>query len=527
MKRVFLLLILLCSMGMVVGQVLPQYAVKPLLQTIRVQTAPYNSSCPYYNYGDSVSSEPCVVGCVATALEQLLSYYRYPECLMDSLAGWETEHYSIATVPAGSRIDWEDVADLSLWCGMMVRMNYGPTSSAAGLWRAEESLRRVFGYKTVHVLDRSMYSFDSWHRILQNELMAGRPVAYVGYNNMLSGHAFNIDGVNEDGLYHCNWGEGEKDNGYFTLEQLCQKQPHWDETDWGRMFGYNANEYMLLLHPDSVTDVLLPDTLADFAHAVRVDEIAFRREITARDYVLTDVTLTNMTADTLFHTYELIVNLPTDTNIVEQCKEVCLSSVKLMPYERRTQVVAGRYDMPVGEAVVRITFDGEEFPMAKEVQIHSTKVDVLSVKELSVEYPERTTASIQLQITNTASEGTSGKLVYCRLYEEGEEKSISTDYRVMNLDAQTSMIDTITFHRLKPGKSYQLNVGDWSRPITVVHFSVPMEQTGIEDVIIDDLNEINNCQQWYDMSGKRTLRPEKGLYIKNGKKVYYEGRRDN
>jgi hypothetical protein len=54
-----------------------------------------------------------------------------------------------------------------------------------------------------------------------------------------------------------------------------------------------------------------------------------------------------------------------------------------------------------------------------------------------------------------------------------------------------------------------------------------MEQTGIEDVIMDDLNEINNCYLWYDMSGKRIARPEKGLYIKNGKKVYYEGRRDN
>ena len=527
MKRAFFLLIILFSVGFAMGQVRPSYAVEPLLQTIRVQTAPYNRSCPYYNYGDSISSEPCLVGCVATALEQLLSYYRYPECLMDSLPGWETEHYAISTVPAGSKIDWDDVADLSLWCGMMVRMNYGPTSSAAGLWRAEEPLRQVFGYKTVHVLDRSMYSFDSWHRILQNELMAGRPVAYVGYNNMLSGHAFNIDGVNEDGLYHCNWGEGEGDNGYFTLEQLCQKQPHWDETDWGRMFGYHANEYMLLLHPDSVTDVLLLDTLEDFAHAVRVEDITFRRDITARDYVLTDVILTNLTADTLYHTYELILNLPSDTNIVEQCQEVCLSSVKLMPYETRTQMVAGRYNMHMGEAVVRLTFDGEEFPFAKEVQIHSPQVDEISIKELSVEFTEKGRASIHLQTTNTASEGTSGKIVYCRLYEEGEDKSSSIDYRILNLDAQTSVIDTLNFHRLTPGKSYKLNVGNWSKPICVVNFTIPHEQTDIEQVISDDINKKNNHDEWYDLSGRRTRHPHNGLYIKNGKKLYYEGRRDN
>ena len=49
----------------------------------------------------------------------------------------------------------------------------------------------------------------------------------------------------------------------------------------------------------------------------------------------------------------------------------------------------------------------------------------------------------------------------------------------------------------------------------------------VKDVIMDDLNDINNCHKWDDMSGKRIARPEKGLYIKNGKKVYYEGRRDN
>ena len=359
MKHIFAILFLVLAMG-VSAQPMPECAVEPLLSTIRVQTAPYNRSCPYYNYGDSVSSQPCLVGCVATAIEQLLSYYRYPDALLDSIPGWKTDNYSLETVPSGSVIDWDDVADLSLWCGMIVQMKYGPTASAAGLWRAEEPLKQVFGYKTVKVLDRSLYGFDSWHRILQNELMAGRPVAYVGYNNTLSGHAFNIDGVDENGLYHCNWGEGEHQNGYFSLEHLCQMQPHWDATDWGRMVGYHANEYMLLLHPDSVEDVLQPDTLLDFAHAVRVEDVSFRREITSRDYVLTDVTLTNLSDDTLYHTYEVILNSPSDTSLLEQCREVALSSVKLMPREIRTQAVACRFPVTEGEWIVGVTFDGLE-----------------------------------------------------------------------------------------------------------------------------------------------------------------------
>ena len=80
------------------------------------------------------------MGCVATAIEQLLSYYRYPDALLDSIPGWETENYSLVTVPSGSKIDWDDVADLSLWCGMIVQMKYSPSASASGLWKAEERL---------------------------------------------------------------------------------------------------------------------------------------------------------------------------------------------------------------------------------------------------------------------------------------------------------------------------------------------------------------------------------------------------
>ena len=31
----------------------------------------------------------------------------------------------------------------------------------------------------------------------------------------------------------------------------------------------------------------------------------------------------------------------------------------------------------------------------------------------------------------------------------------------------------------------------------------------------------------YDIKGRTVLRPENGIYIKNGKKVYYESRRNN
>lgn len=525
MKHIFGLIILFSLSLCCFAQPKPLRSVEPLLNTVRVQSAPFNNSCPYYNYGDSISSERCLVGCVATSIEQLLSYYRYPERLQDSIAGWETKNYSLATVPAGSVIDWEDVADLSLWCGMIVQMKYGVDASASGLWKAEEPLRRVFGYKMLKVLDRSMYSFDAWHRILQNELMAGRPVAYVGYTNLMNGHAFNIDGVDENGLYHCNWGEGEGYDGYYSLEHLCKYQPWWDETEWGRMMGFSANEYMLVLHPDSVEDFLELDTLKDFAHAVKVENIEFKTPVYNSGHVLTDVTLTNTTADTLFHAYEIIINSPSDTSLLEQCKEVALSSVKLMPYETHTQTIVGKYHVPIGEKVVSLTFDGVEVPYSKSVQVVGTEVDKLSFQNIAIEFPEDSTAHISLRMHNSASSGAYGRLLYCRLYPQGSDVSVSMDYRITSVPAGQSRIDTLYFHRLEPGVTYNLHIGGWSSTMHQLSFTMPDSSTYIETT--PGGAHLVKHTPLYDIKGRTVLRPENGIYIKNGKKVYYESRRNN
>ena len=68
-------------------------AVEPLLTTVRHQKAPYNNDCPYYLYSDStLSTTRCVVGCVATAMEQILTYYRREYVLQDTLHGWSNAH---------------------------------------------------------------------------------------------------------------------------------------------------------------------------------------------------------------------------------------------------------------------------------------------------------------------------------------------------------------------------------------------------------------------------------------------------
>lgn len=56
-------------------------------------------------------------------------------------------------------------------------------------------------------------------KILVDELQAGRPVLYEGFNNK-AGHAFLCDGYDGDGLFHFNWGWGGSSDGYYALSAM-------------------------------------------------------------------------------------------------------------------------------------------------------------------------------------------------------------------------------------------------------------------------------------------------------------------
>ena len=56
---------------------------------------------------------------------------------------------------------------------------------------------------------------------MKSELCASRPVLYAGYSTKGGGHEFVIDGYDEKGMFHVNWGWDGRDNGYFQLATLA------------------------------------------------------------------------------------------------------------------------------------------------------------------------------------------------------------------------------------------------------------------------------------------------------------------
>ena len=197
--------------------------IAPLLGNIAWdQGAPWNAQCPNQYY----------VGCMATAMAQIIYYHRYPEHGSDSHSyTWngrtlsvdfaaQTYDYDLmfdrytASTTAEQRAE---VAKLSYHCGVAVDMGYGADGSGAYDFMVIPAMTKYFGYNPeAAILDRTAFTLDDWNARLMAELEGQRPILFCGQSSS-GGHAFVLDGINASGLYHVNWGWSGSYNGYFDV----------------------------------------------------------------------------------------------------------------------------------------------------------------------------------------------------------------------------------------------------------------------------------------------------------------------
>ena len=211
-----------------------QPKIDPLLGDIAWnQETPYNKMCPKYE-----GSELSVTGCVATAMAQVMMYYKYPKELKADIPAYTTatNKLKVNAISKGEEYDWGNmlptyteeeynttqanaVAKLMFHCGAAVQMDYGDSSGA--LLRPED-MSTYFGYDAdlLQEVYRSVYTLAEWKKILDRELEAKRPIIYGGVASNEDGHQFVCDGSDGEGLYHINWGWSGDSDGYFDITLL-------------------------------------------------------------------------------------------------------------------------------------------------------------------------------------------------------------------------------------------------------------------------------------------------------------------
>lgn len=473
--------------------------IPPIVQSVRSQGEPFNNACPYYIYDDGmVSQERSLVGCVATSAEQVVSHYAYPPALLDSIAGFTTRnHGTIATIPAGTELDFDNildiydegsytddeaeaVANLSYYLGVACRMNWAVGASGAQVERLVEPLKRAFGYKYVRYLCSYNYSPRQWIRLLLTELAAGRPIVYAGYSSSGGGHAFVIDGVNRRGEFHCSWGFGGHNDGYFDLSVLNNNENPLDPTLEGAVEGYGHMQEALFMHPDSVSYVT-DDTLAT-GHRVEVDTVMFNRAPDTNMYTVAQVKVRNLADTEVFAPVELFtytqvdsLNMPVDLDYLGVVDAI-------LPAHADTTLLAYVRFAEVGERLLGIA-------LADTICLpyDSLVVQRASQPRLAYELTDSTVfanaATFVLSVENTSSLYWSGRMVTYSLFEGPytEQENDLRHYTVLNLPPSAATSTQVTFSRLKSDTDYTFVVRNPWQPVMQVEFHTPL-YTAIQDV---------------------------------------------
>jgi len=221
------------------------------------QSAPYNGMCPF------IKQTQTVTGCVATAMAQIMRYYKYPnqgKGTVASYLSYNTDSTATITIPSKnlsqSNYNWSimtptypnavyngndpaqyAVALLMYDCGISAYMQYDIPANGSGAndWDAGNALINNFSYsKGLTYKQRMYYSNTEWETLLKAEIDAGRPVFYAGTDSIQNaGHAFVCDGYDGNN-FHFNWGWNGSLNGFFPSTAL-------------NVSGYKFNYYQEIL----------------------------------------------------------------------------------------------------------------------------------------------------------------------------------------------------------------------------------------------------------------------------------------
>ena len=207
--------------------------------------------CNAYNYfvtetnnSCTCSDKHCLTGCVATAMAQIMNYWKHPvyhPFYGPNQFDWCNMPDRLRTNSANYEKERNAVAWLMRKCGSKVYMDYcidRKCSSGAYISDAEGAFEDDFQYSSDADFQRKFWhDDDTWIGRIKNNLNHEWPVLYGGGE-----HAFVCDGYRSDNSFHFNWGwNGRWNDTWLTVNNISVGGSNFTSRQQAVFFIYPAN----------------------------------------------------------------------------------------------------------------------------------------------------------------------------------------------------------------------------------------------------------------------------------------------
>lgn len=222
------------------GRLIPRHArgTGYFCQTQWDQSYPYNCCCPEDPDG---SGGHAIVGCLATAMSQLMRFWAYPAQGIGSHCYYHSDYGEICADFGNTNYDWDNMPNkldnssseaeklatgtLCFHCGVTIDMGYGPDGSGGASGPIPGVMHTYFNYSdSIVQLRRNDFETETWKTMVREQFDMGWPMYYGGCDNG-GCHAFVCDGYDDYDMFHFNLGWGGGSDGWYLIDDAPYTNP--------------------------------------------------------------------------------------------------------------------------------------------------------------------------------------------------------------------------------------------------------------------------------------------------------------
>lgn len=229
--------------------------VEPMTSSTWGQENPYYLQCPIYD------DEYSKVGCAGVCMAQMIYFWKYPpSCgslpsyfnnkmykavpglpattfdyskMLDALCHWDWD-ISEPVQDVFNEDQVQEVAKLCRYVGQSSKMQYSPTLSITSGSNKFNTMISLGYNPNAESINSSDYDTELWEDMMRDELEAGRPIMYSGYSRegVAVGHAYIVDGYNNEGFFHINMGWYGTNDGWYVMSAVTMINRYGEYRDY-------------------------------------------------------------------------------------------------------------------------------------------------------------------------------------------------------------------------------------------------------------------------------------------------------